>query len=585
MAGFFLIPNDEKSLNVDEAMKAFEQKGLVNPSIYQMGDYQLYLFHKLTAREPYLMETEYGFCAVVGTYVYKGYDYELSLKHTLQDYAMGSLSLEDTYGQFTLILYVNNRVCIVSDALNAKHFFSDRQYRFFTSSFFAATRAIGNVSINDMAVYEKMLTGIVVSPDTLVNEVIQMCRAEQEEANKVGKGITFLIHSDPVILLPHDQGREASVKKQAENIKRYFEVLRPAFLEERIDLGLSAGHDSSLLFAALASDFKERIHVHTHSTGHVHDREKNAAVAMAGVKDIQTAIVPTPRLDEADIDLQSLLMENLAFFDGRTSLDIGGFSATYRAQYRLKATDGCLTTLTGVGGECFRNLYSVRGRRINSRKFFFDKVYNRSFINATNKQLVETVSEYHIKKAERILKTSLRGTVDRLSLRRYYSEVMMPDGQGNVIDAYSIVSKCIAPFLDPHILLEAYRDLNYLGNCGEYESSIICALDPKVGACINVNNGYPFNHIPLKLRIKEAIRASVSSNLWERLYLLKAGRQSSKNTSYLVNVMNRSKMLKEAFGNLEKRYPDIDFMVAIKGYAMDALTEYLSMTLRELLHE
>ncbi len=585
MAGFFLTKTVEQSLKTEEALRAFSQYGLSTPTQYQLGDYTLYQYNKLTAKEPYSVETEYGFCAAVGAYIYKGLDYRHSLKTTLKDFVEGSLSLSDMYGQYTLIMYVKNQIYIVSDALSAKHFFADKEYHFFSSLFFAAVAATGNASINDMAVYEKMLTGVIVSPDTLVNEVIQMNKEEQEKANQTDCGITFLVH--PVVVIPalHNNGKENSIHEQAEYIREYFNILKPALEEERVDLGLSAGHDSTLLFAAMASDYRNNIHLHTHSTGHVHDREKNAAANMAKVKGFDITIVPTPRLDEKDIDLKKLLSENLVFFDGRTSHDIGGFSATYRAAYRLSATDGCLTTLSGVGGECLRNHYSVKGKKLDAEKFFHDKIYNRSFIEGAPRTLVDKVNQYHISKAEKILKTELHGRVNRINLRRYYSEILMADGQGNVIDAYNTVSKCIAPFLDVHVLKEAYRGLKYLGNCGEYESGIICTLDSEIGSCINANNGYPFNHIPLSLRIKEAIRASVSTGTWEKLNNLKDRNTDKNKTSYFMSVLNKSEELRDAFNSIQERYPDIVFDAVVKGYAMDALVEYLSLTVRKLANE
>ncbi len=585
MAGFFLTKNDDQSIKMEEALGAFSQYGLSAPSQYQLGEYTLYLYKKLTAKEPNSVETEYGFCAAVGAYIYKGFNYSLSLETTLKDFSEGNLSLSDMYGQFTLILYANNQIYMISDALSAKHFFTDRGYHFFSSLFFAAVAAIGKVSINDMAVYEKMLTGVIVSPDTLVNEVVQMNKEEQEKANQADCGIKFLVHPGMEIPAMHNTGKENSMHEQAKHIRQYFSILKPAMEEERVDLGLSAGHDSTLIFAAIADDYKDIIHLHTHSTGHVHDREKNAAANMAKVKGFDITIVPTPRLDEDDIDLQKLLSENLVFFDGRTSHDIGGFSATYRAEYRLTATDGCLTTLSGVGGECLRNHYSVKGKKLDVEKFFHDKIYNRSFIEAAPQALVEKVDQYHISKAERILQTELHGRVNRINLRRYYSEILMVDGQGNVIDAYNTVSKCIAPFLDIHVLMEAYRGLNYLGNCGEYESGIICTLDPDIGSCINANNGYPFNHIPLSLRVKEAIRASVSTGIWEKLNNLKDRNMNRGKPSYFMNVLNKSEELLNAFGSLKEEYPDIAFDTVVKGYAMDAMVEYLSLTVRKLTNE
>lgn len=585
MAGFFLLEKSDSSLHLDKALKAFSDNGLKNPIKYELGENVLYIYKKLTAEKPCVVEAREGFCAAVGAYIYKGLDYTQSLESTINDYLNGVLDFSEMYGQYTLILYMNKQVLLLSDALSAKHIFSDRQHSFFTSSFFAAVSAVENVTINDMSVFEKMLTGIIISPDTLVNEVIQINKDEQIKINEANCGFSFLIHPDIKILPKHRMGKKESVDAQVECIRRYFETIKPALNEGRVDLGLSAGHDSSLIFAAINSMYRDNLHIHTHSTGHVHDTEKNAAIAMAEVKGITPTIVPTPRLDEPNINLSKLLHENLVFFDGRTSHDIGGFSATYRAEYRLMATDGCMTTFSGVGGECFRNHYSVKGRKIDAESFFADKVFNRSFIEAIPNDLFEKVKRYHLSKAGRILNAKLHGKVDRLYLRRYYSEVLMADGQGNVIDAYNTVSKCIAPFLDPHILQEAYRGIKYLGNCGEYESSIICALDSEVGRCVNANNGYPFSHIPYKLRIKEALRASVSTKIWENLNRLKKRRIYEHAGKYFHDVLDTNEELAIAFNKMKEQYTYIDFDIVIRGYAMDALVEYLAMTLRKITNE
>ena len=585
MAGFFLYKTSDNRIHLSEALDAFSEKGLIHPGKYVMGDYTLYIYPKMTEELPAVVETEQGLCAVVGAYVYKGLNKTESLKKTLADYLSDKLSLSDMYGQYTLILYHSQEIHIVSDALSSKHFFSDRSFSFFSSSLFSAASAIGKYTINDQAVYEKLLTGIIISPDTIIQEIVQMNRLEQEKANEMQLGVSFILHPDITIKPFHTGGAYESEKIQSECILNYFNKLKSTIEEDRVDLGLSAGHDSSLLFAALVQKYQEQLHLHTHSTGHVHDREKSAAEKMAAAKGMNITVIPTPRLDEEGIDLSRLLYENLAFFDGRTSHDIGGFSATYRAQYRINATDGCHVTFSGVGGECYRNHYSERGRKINADQFFMDKIYNKSFIEGASQSIIERTRQAHIRKAEAIIKVPLHGKVNRINLRRYYSEIMMADGQGHVIDAYNLVSSCFAPFLEQRILSEAYCGLNYLQNNGEYESAIIGITDPVVGGCINANNGYPFNHIPLKLRIKENLRTRVSKSIWERMNAFLKSSSSENGEKYLKTILSKSGMLSEAFTDMQKLYSDIDFDQVIKGYAMDANVAYLALTMRKLNHE
>ena len=52
-----------------------------------------------------------------------------------------------------------------------------------------------------------------------------------------------------------------------------------------------------------------------------------------------------------------------------------------------------------------------------------------------------------------------------------------------------------------------------------------------------------------------------------------------------MNVLNKSEDLFLAFSYLQKKYPDISFDTVVKGYAMDAMIEYLSLTMRKLTNE
>ena len=252
----------------------------------------------------------------VGAMIYKNKSYIESMETLLTDIRNDNVDYSELLGQFTAILFSNKKIKIICDSMCCKHVFTDTKYSFFSSSLFAAAAALGQVTINEDALLEKMLTGIIVSPDTMVNEVIQINKNTQNDINKAGGDIEFLLQPQRKIPAFHNCGRAKSAEIQAENIRTFMDKWKAAIMVDRIDIGLSAGHDSSLLLAAVYPSYHDILHIHTHSTGHVHDVEKAAAVNMAHAKGLDCLIIPTPRFDELedDTDVSKLLNENLFFF-------------------------------------------------------------------------------------------------------------------------------------------------------------------------------------------------------------------------------------------------------------------------------
>jgi hypothetical protein len=272
-------------------------------------------------------------------------------------------------------------------------------------------------------------------------------------------------------------------------------------------------------------------------------------------------------------------MENLHFFDGRTSFDIGGLSSTYTTKYRAQSTEGRGFTMTGVGGEVYRNNFSIAGKKIDMQEFLRDSVFNKFFDKAVPENAIrEKIKTFHLKKAENRLSTTLKGKVEMLTVRRYYSELMMPEGQGAVIDAYNQVSRCIAPFIEPNIIKEAYKGLKYFGSGGEYEGAIIHYLDPSL-AHINSIYGYPFDNISLRYKVKEWVRAHISTSVWDILAQLRGRNSVDNDKAYLSRVCRKSMLLENALVHLKKLLPEVNYDKLLCGKSAASNVAYLAVVL------
>lgn len=580
MGAIFLYKKEEQ-IDVENAKVEFSNKGFGDNKEFSLGEWIILTYEKIVTRYAnyYFYEGDAVFS--VGTPIYKNLNYADTLIYLLLDFKNDKLDSEKLFGHYNLVFYTKGNISVLCDSLNVKHLYTDVQHRFYTSSFLVAAAAYkGKITLNRNAIYEKLLSGIIISPDTLLQEIIQLDNSIMDKINLENTGIRFINRPLNIERVEyHNSGKKLSVEHQGEILKSYFQKIKDSAVERGVDIGLSGGYDSRLLLAAAGQCYHNNLHSHTHSTGEGHNIEKQIAIELARIRDVSITVINTKNLDEPDVETDRILRENLYFFDGRTSFDIGGLSPTYTANYRIQATQGRGFTLTGVGGEVYRNSFSISGKKINMKRFLNDYVYYEFFDEAVlDDTLTKQIKDYHMEKAEKRLNINISGMTNMLTARRYYSEVMMPDGQGTVVDAYNQISSSVAPMLEPYIIKEAYKGLNYLGSSGGYEGAIIKYLDPAL-ASVNSAYGYPFDKIPLKNKIKELIRAHIHMKMWKRLSKVKNSSSKYSNKEYLESICRKSLLLSDAMTYFKEMMPDIDYDVLLTGQSTVSNTAYMALLL------
>lgn len=566
MGAFFLYKTNDKMLNIEAACEAFREKGFDEPMRVQLGERTLLFYRKLLDESYLIFECETGTIAAVGAFTYKGLDKQTALRAMFLDVYADNFAFDDLRGHFNIFVYVNHQLRIFVDSLLSKKVFCDIGHNYFSSSMLATANAYpGNLSVNRMAVYEKMMTGLIISPDTIFSEINVLSRAIIEVLNSSDNTIQFICMPRKKLSEPLKKtALKENIDMQIDTLDKYFSLLKSTVGGQKIDTGLSGGYDSRLIFAMMVKHLRDNIHVHTHDTKGVHEGEKKVALELARVVGLECNTVSTNTLDKYKGDLAELMTENLHFFDGRSSFVIGGFNETYTAEYRKHATENAPFTLSGMGGEVFRNYYHVINPQICFNRFFEKSIVIPEFAKALgNRKLTEEIKRYSIEKAEKILGVKLNGQRGILNTRRYYSEVMMSDGQGTVIDAYNQVSDFFAPFIDEEILVSAYLDIYHLGSNGEYEAELIHRISPELAA-VSSTYGHTFTKIPKSYLLKQNIRFMIPEKLYSGLARIFKGKRSNDNDS-LRRALEASKEFTTAFDYVKKMFPEIDFEILFKG--------------------
>ena len=578
--GAILLCNNNKNIVVEKALLLFKEKGFSDPVCYECGQWHVYAMPKIIGVYENHLSYQGNVIVSVGTPVYKKLDYHDSLHQLLIDYSNDELQLEELYGQYTIVFCRGEKVSILTDPMQTKHLFVDSGKGIISSSFLAVVCALGGkVHINKSAVYEKLLTGFIMRPNTIIEEVEQISSEEWGNHENSETGISFI--SNEVSLIAEEKkkkDREQCIQEQRQTLLNYFGKLYE-YSTNGIDIGISGGYDSRLALACMNKCFHDQLHLHTHSTENVHKKEVSVALEMAECVEKACHIVPTRRLIHCE-NIDEILRESVLYFDGRTSFAIGGCGEVYTLSYRKESTENTPMTVTGVGGELYRNLFNTGYGKVRIDSFLRGQVFSKDFYKAVDKNVYSRISNDIIKRVSKRLGIEEQENSTKVIVHRYYSEVMMPDGQGNAIDAYNQFSCCVAPFLEPSVISKGYESIPYHGNGGDFEGEIIDSINHDL-ASIDSAYGYPLNHRPISTKAKEMLRCITPNHIWDQIGELKEGIKSkeSRNENDLDILCRKSSVLNDAMNRMISCFPEINFSCLTYHDEGQKRVVFLAMTL------
>lgn len=512
--GAFFLYRSVSDIQVNEAESIFSRKGFASPHRAVLGDWRLLTYRKILLKvvDNYVVDGGHSLFAC-GTVVYHGLSYRESLQRLLQDFKHNKVNQNELIGHFCLLYWNGDALSVLTDQLNTFHIFSNDAVNCLSSSFLAMLTASPTKRLlNRRAVCEKLSTGYIISPDTLVEGISQI---DDELAQSFSQGehcISFIKHALRPIIQLDNCGIEESLKKQEEVLKGQFEKMDALNSEYGGDLGISDGFDSRLVLACAEKFFSKPIMLHTHATGGVHDRSKELVSNMASSTHCALRSIQTTQMDNHLHErAEEILNDGLLFFDARSSHNMGAFSETYTRGYKEKVLDQQRCSLNGLGGEIYRNYYSVRRSGfLESRKFMNLYDYYTFAKDAFGND--ELYEEMHLRRMEKIskrLKVDVVDEIDFLALRRYYSEVRMPDCDANNSDAQNTVSFYLMPFIQPAVTWAGIDATPYIGVGGSYQGALITRISPSL-ASFPSHYGYSFDRkIPAKISLKYRARETI----------------------------------------------------------------------------
>lgn len=576
MGAFFLYKQDSR-IQTKAVGDVFEKKGFREPRTFVCGEYNLLLWQKQLVECASWTEREGATLCAVGTVVYRGLSYAPSLNAILVDFLRGELKLERLRGNFCLIFLSNGRVSFLNDALNVQHLFTDKARSFITSSFLAAMNALPDkLTLNRVTCLEKLLTGYTVGSETLFNEVVHIARSTRQSC-----GWEFIKMSPLTVPDAEGRSRKRNIQRRVEKIREYFRDITPLKNEFSPEIGLSDGYDSRLLYAGALDVWRQAIGVHTHSTegAGAHDAEREIVKDIASAFGSELTVIKTKRmLNYSETEIEDILLDGLYFFDGRCAYNTGAFSPVYTRKYKIATAGKHRLTLNGLGGEIYRNYYLVSKPVISVKQWMKAHVYTSAVDDVIGKGLFKAIHEDLVRKVSAEMGTRWKNCAANFTMRRFYSEIVLPDCNALNCNAHNQMLFYVTPFIEWDVMHDAYKARKALGKCGELQAGIMRVLNERV-ASFPSHYGFPLNQTPpLRYRAYVFVKGWLPDFIWNAR-TRRALKTLNRDLEYFGRTAEKCKYLQAADAYLRTLFPEVNFDLLRKDYAMMPNSAYVAVLL------
>ena len=539
LADFLIYPVNTAPMN---ATRAREYLAKLHPSSLKVSFQELVI-------EIFGQESLVGdFPLVFGTAFCRG---KLFSPGLIQDHS----SLK---GNYVILSDGNGKLNIEIDALRQFHIFSNPLSGLLTSSFLAACHFLDSLTVNRMAFYEKMFRGYNIAPDTVFKEILHV----HEEAQL---NLDFYSLSDNRYRYKKHRyaNRNEAIEVQVRVLDEYMEELKPLAGAMGVDLGISSGYDSRLLLALMTKHQFDHYQLHTHGIKgvslHGFEQSITRQIASSIGKEIRVVQVePFNRLMNGQLD--RAIEQNFNYFQGRNSHNMGAFTQTYALPYKKEVMGKNRFSLNGLGGEIFRNYYYLPKQGINLRLFAQNHLFYRFSNWLVNEKQFDQVLEFVKQKIEKRLGLPLHERTNLETLRRYYSEIRMPDGDGCNHNAHNKYFHFLTPFMEPGLYDAALGLTDWIGTGGDFEGELINRVSP-VLASLPTHYGATATNPGWNTKLQRLIKVSMGQKIQRKRFDYIASRMTADNQSgrFLEHMKKESTYFREAWNNLTQSFNEINW--------------------------
>jgi asparagine synthase (glutamine-hydrolysing) len=532
MSGFILVPNSWKnSQKVHNAKQAFLNKSY--KLTYQeklLGNHLLICFDDLFSNTIKQYSGNNGnylfysgvllFSGLTGIDALKAIEKKISNNHKLEKLEIS--------GNYTLVVYFNNELFITNDLIGGNGCYSDKNRIWFTTNFISSAYLTDRFIINQQEYIERIFFGINFGRSTIIDDVETL---DPTKVYQVGSHQNF----DKSFVIPNlEFSRKKCLENSYEILKEEFETYKRCF-PNGITTALSGGYDTRLIYSACRSiGIQPDLYVYGKNTDIDVVVAKNIASGEKVNIDHSNKSIP---IDAKGDRLIPSIMENFWDHDGAGNL----FSNKLDILLRIERSKTNSLVLNGWGGAIYRDIWSIDFKKKSIRELirsFYDTgelshfgINTNEFWDKIEEKVFKQVQKFGINNkvvsredAERVfLIHRIKFNLPNTHINNYFGDAIMPYTNQKV--AFNSMA---IPFK--------------FKKFGEFQSSLIKALDPKI-ASYQSEYGFNFFDGPtLSYKIKQYFKANINNNIKSKI---KAVSKTSRKSPFVNGFAKESEFSHE----------------------------------------
>lgn len=523
----FLLYDQHVTLNENEFIQHFHKIDIGSFAEFRLGSYKLLLFRKQFVKEKNYYEIGNYKIFGVGSFVYKNLNYSDSLKSLLRDYINDAIDFSKLIGIYTLIFFnqVSLTLGIAVDPSLSKNIYFDLSEFILSSHFLPLFKSRKSLyTINDLAVWESVITGSLISPDTYATQINKLAQSNINQLNKRVKNISITRQ-----ILRRENYTNKSQAIQGSNLllEKYFSSLVQLDQSYNSHIGLTGGFDSRLL---LIKAINKLINLNTNSFYRKGSLEYQLAKEIAESAHLEFLTHESENYVEARYINPE---KSLVYLDGQIRSQNFINEPFSNPDYFTSLYQNHYIGFHGCGGEQYRNADRF-SKPINLRTFIEKEWFRKqgtSFLcdGKLKEQLVTRVVD-KIKLELNIQKDK----IDLYHFKRFQNEIWNPANRLTRVNALNQSMFYFAPFTEGKQSYSAYALVPFLGRGNNFQLEMMKSTNSSLNSIITTH-GYSIQNGLTKFDyLKDYFSAFIPRENLVRFYYMLKKRRSIVNNQVLT---------------------------------------------------
>lgn len=519
IAGFQL---QETRNNYFGSDKAYKSIGCNLIGTHEIGNLSLRLYSKAYTKTKDFVEYQNKKITCIGLFFYKNASLEDALHLFIRDYVNNCIDWNSASGTYAILIWDDFEIEIIFDTFVIQSGFVDLNDKIISSSFLGILDTGGQFTVNRDAALETLLTGNLIGPDTLINEII---RIEKDFNTIIFDNLQISFSCEPTDIIS-PTSKEEAINITLSRLKNSISYIKGITKNTGLVTGITGGLDSRLILALTIDKIDlDKVEVYTNcreivGKPKVIDEPIAEKVANAVGKKLKPAWMVHP-LDLSEEKFSQVSHDSYLLFDGQVRMHVQFFEEYNNADFKRKVQNEYHLGLSGIGGELFRNHDGMVSRYWTKERFikyhivknflgdcFSTKQSEESFFNKLNLKLSITLKNNSNK-------------VRHIDLKKFYNLVLVPHRLGIRNNAENRLFHFYSPFIDPSTVYQGFKNIEYLGSSISFEKDLICSLNRNL-ANVELDYGIkPSDRLSARLKFKPYIKHFIPQKLYVKFRINK----------------------------------------------------------------